>query len=479
MKLKKSMQLILCASLVAAAIPAVSAADDVVYGTMKIPYSAFYAAEGVDSDVDTVSSATTSKWKNENLVAGTYSKENGKGGIIEGVVYPVAIEKSALESLGDDDYGFTELDSVPAAYKEVTVSDGKVSFSETKGASAAIEGVTPTLSSDTRYGDYCIDSAVNNANGKSDVGTIYGVILHTKSGKAYGMRHLENIWRDEIAWSSGFVTKEAHGNELAYKNYTSLVGETIDKITYITDSGYHTLDTELYVPVKFENTLTVENADVKAGKTSVAMTGFPADFKVEYSVDGLDCAVSGGTLTFKDALPGSYTLVVSDASGKYADVKATFTLTTDSMPADVSGDGLVKAAGASDAEFENFLAKISTVTVGETSYAASGKRAVKIIDNGKINAAAAQGETKVFANDGEYDVVVTATGYNKSLELKVTIKDSAVASVKSTGTAEVKPVEPTKTEKPDTAPATADTVGLLIASAILAGAAVVSRKKKD
>ena len=48
------MQLILCASLVCAAIPAVSAADDVVYGTMKIPYSAFYAAEGVDSDVDAV-----------------------------------------------------------------------------------------------------------------------------------------------------------------------------------------------------------------------------------------------------------------------------------------------------------------------------------------------------------------------------------------------------------------------------------------
>ncbi len=489
MNFKKTMQAILCAALITSALPIVSAAEgNVVYGTMQIPYSDFYAAEGVASDVDAVSSATTSKWNNENLTAGTYSTadENG-GGTINGVVYPVAISEEDLNELGENNYGFAKLDSVPAAYKEVTVDGGTASFSAVKGATTAVEGVTPTITTDTRYGDYCIDSVVNNANGTSDVGTIYGVILHTENGNAYGMRHLENIWRDEIAWSSGFVTSEVHGNTLAYEDYVSLIGQTITDITYITDSGYHTLSTNLYVPIKFENTLTVTDSTVTDSSVSVSMTGFPEDYGKQYVVDGLNCTVTDTAITYQDALAGSYTLVVSDSNGKYADVKATFTLTTDTMPAAASGSGLVMADGASDADYANFLKNISSVTIGENSYAASGKRGVKIIgEDGSVDAAAETRDGKVFAEDGVYAISVASTGYTKTLDFTVTVSGgAAVVSAETTDettveteVAAVAPAQPGT----EVAPQTGDSMTLVLAAVIMTGAAglgLTFRKKKE
>ena len=76
-------------------------ASDVVYGTMEIPYSEFYSSEGING-VDTVSSATTNKWKNENLVAGTYSVETEDGGgDILGVKYYVAVSENDLAQLDE------------------------------------------------------------------------------------------------------------------------------------------------------------------------------------------------------------------------------------------------------------------------------------------------------------------------------------------------------------------------------------------
>lgn len=490
MNLKKTMQILLCAALLTSAASLTAGAEgEVVYGTMEIPYAAFYAAEGVASDVDAVSSATTSKWKNENLTAGTYNAENEDGsGTILGVVYPVAISQDALTALGDNNYNFTKLDEAPAAYKEVTVTDGVVSFSAVQGATAAIDGVTATITSDTRYGDYCIDAAVNNANGTSDVGRIFGILLHTTDGTNYGMRHLENIWRDEIAWSSGFVTTESHGNALVYDDYTSLVGQTIDQITYITDSGYHTLSTSLYVPMKFENTLTVADADITAGSTAVTLTGFPEDYSKTYNVDGLTGTITDTAVAYENALPGSYTLIVSDANGKYADVKTSFTLTTDGMPAAAAGNGLTKADGASDAEYANFLSKISTVTVGETSYAASGKRGVKIIgEDGVIDAAAAKNDVMVFAADGDYTMTIAATGYNNTLTFDVSIQNGTASIVADTTdvveTTETLPAAETTATSEDVvtkAPQTGSiALGVAAVALLGAGAGLVLRKKKQ
>ena len=59
------------------------------------------------------------------------------------------------------------------------------------------------------------------------------------------------------------------------------------------------------------------------------------DFKAEYTVKGLeDVQVKEGVLTYKTkgAETGRYTLKVSDKSGKYADLKTDFELTTEAVP---------------------------------------------------------------------------------------------------------------------------------------------------
>ena len=42
-----------------------------------------------------------------------------------------------------------------------------------------------------------------------------------------------------------------------------------------------------YVPVKFTNTIAVENASADAGKTTVTITGLPKDYDAQYTVEGL------------------------------------------------------------------------------------------------------------------------------------------------------------------------------------------------
>lgn len=412
----------LCAAIAANSLALVSFAEDVtVYGTMNIPYDKFFAAEGVESEVDAVASATTSKWNNENLTAGTYGSSNDDGtGVILGVTYPVAISRADLDALGDNNYGFVELESAPSAYKTVTVNLGAADFSEVSGEPVPIGGAEASISADTPWGDYVIDiKAINNANGTSDIGTIYGAVLFTSDGKGYAMRHLQNIWRDEIAWSSGFVTSEPHGNTLDYEDYVSLMGKTVTEIRYITDSGYHNLETSLYVPVKFNGSVSAADSLSGSGSSKITAEGFPEKYNKTYSVDGLDADISDASIDYKNAMPGQYTLLVSDGSGVYADVKTTFTLSTDEMPAKFDGTKLVKADGASDKDFENFLKNLSNVSVNGKDYAASGRGSVAIIgEDGTIDYNAETGgrgeKTPVF-NGGEYSFVVTSAGYNKTL----------------------------------------------------------------
>ena len=399
-------------------------ASDIVYGTMEIPYSEFYASEGIDG-VDTVSSATSSKWKNENLVKGTYNVETEVGGDILGVKYYVAISEDDLAQLGDNNYNFEKVEEVPQAYKNVTVENGNAVFSEVIGSSTEEDEKTASISTDSKYGDYTITvDAVNNANGTSDFGTIYGIVLKTEDGSEYGMRHLENIWRDQIAWSSGIKTVESHGNTLKYEQYESLMGKTIKEITYITETGYHTIPVDLYVPVKFDGSLEVENADINDSATTFTTIGFPEDYEKNYFVsgDGL-FSVSDGVINYQVSTPGAYRLEISDGSGKYAPVSADFIISTDTIPAVFDGEKLVPDFGFSEAEVNAFIKNIATVTVNDNSYAASGKRSVKIINNdGTINLDAMSGNNSIFAESGYYIIDITATGYNVPLSFTF-IKD--------------------------------------------------------
>ena len=411
--------------------------EQATYVLMNIPYDKFYAAEG-DADADAVTSATLNKTRS-SLAAGSYHV-NSDGSDITGIVYPVKLsDASALEKLtqvtdsskvditvsmkgkettttyeGKDalfesaSYSYYVLSEAPSYYKEATVNeDGTLSFGKVEGTEAkTLSGVTAEFSTSSRYGDY----QINLSGLPDDITTVYGVVVGTKEGSNYGMRHLENIWRiSELAWSTGFVTT-AHGSPLQYKDYVNMMGQTINKITYYTNAGIYEIPVDIKVPVKFTHDLEVANAAITAGKTEVTVTGLPDDYAAEYKVDGLDgVSVQNGVLTFSNAKKGKYTLTISDKKGKYADITTEFELYTEAMPAAYDADkkALVKTADATDEEFADYIKSISVVSVNGKDYRATGRGATVIInEDGSIKTDAAP-----FAEGDTFEITVSATGY--------------------------------------------------------------------
>ena len=426
-----------------------------VYVLMNIPYDKFYAAEGVDY-ADVVTSATLNKTRS-SLAAGSYHVSSD-GSDITGIVYPVKLEDaSALNKLtqvtdsskvditvsmkgkettttyeGKDalfespSYSYYMLSEVPSYYKKATVNeDGSLSFGKAEGAEVqTLSNVTADFRTSSNYGDY----QMNLSGLPDDITTVYGVVVGTKEGDSYGLRHVENIWKiSKLAWSTGFVTT-AHGNQLQYKDYVPMMGQTISKVTYYTNAGIYEIPMSVYVPVKFDGSVEVADAKASSGETKITLNKLPSDYEAEYSVEGLEnVKVENGVLTYTaaDAKVGKYTLKVTDKSGKYADISADFTLTTEVTPIIYERDqkALVPADGYSADDLAAYVKSIESVSVDGTSYAASGKGAVKIIkEDGSIDATA-----KPFANakDGqEFEIVVKATGYAKNYTFTYKYEDA-------------------------------------------------------
>lgn len=402
------------------------AAEDTVYGMMNIPYADFYAAE-IDNayEVDAVSSATKNKWSMNTtgslaedgtwtaggLVAGTYNDGNGT---ILGVTYPVAVSESDVAFLTEN-YGFTQLDSAPTAYKEVTVSGSDITVSklvDTDGESN-VTG-TANVNTLTKYGDYQL--TVKNYPTNCD---IYGVIVDTQEGGQYALRHLENIWRNgELAWSAGITTVEAHKNTLSYEDYVSSNGETVVSIRFITLDGYTnlTVDPSVYLAKKFEGSVSAEDSTSGDGSTTYTTTGFPADYVQSAAVaDGFTAA--DGAITYTGAQPGSYTLTITDSNGVYAPMTASFTLSTDEIPVAYSDGALVAADGYTDEDAANFIKNITTVTVNGTDYKA-GRKGVTIVNaDGTIDFDAEGDDGPVFDGSGNYTISIAATGYNNTYDI--------------------------------------------------------------
>lgn len=410
-----------CAVTALSAVPfTAGAADDIVYGTMNIPYADFYANEGIGYEVDAVSSATTSKWSKNGvgeLFEGTYNQANDDGtGTILGVTFPVAVSQADLDALGENNYGFSELEETPAIFKNVTVTDGKAQFSEVQDSEIITSPeASVKLNTNTPWGDYLIDVENN-----TEMGAIYGAIIRTFDGNSYAMCHEANIWRGELAWSSGIKKTEPHGNTLPYKDYINLMGATISEIDFITLDGYFIVPTNTYVPIKFENEITIANSKSGSGTAAITISGIPEDYNKSYKVEGMTASINDSQIVYTDALAGSYTLTISDADGKYADVYASFTLTTDSMPAAYSDGKIVKTENADDADFANFMKNISKVTVNGTEYASTGRGSVKIInEDGSIDFNASSRDGSIFDGSRNYELIVEANGYTHTLEFSI------------------------------------------------------------
>lgn len=441
------------------------------YVLMNIPYAAFYKAETTNNEVevDAFTSATLNKTRTTGLSGGSYHA-NEDGSKIDGITYAVKVDSSVdltkYKEVKDTDkveitvtnrgktstttlegkdtlfqnetYAYYPLTETPANYKEVSLDEnGNLVFSEVKGQEAkALTGVTAELLTRSSYGDYQL-----NLDGlpKDEItsSNVNAVVVKTTDGTAYGMRHLENIWRgNELAWSTGY-TDSVHGCPTSSAHYASMMGKTIDSIEYYTTNGLYTIDIEdLYVPVKFakaEDAVKVADADISAGKTTIDLN-LQDDFDPEYIVDGLDVTVEGNVLTYKKATtgreaasvdPGKYTLTVKDKNGKYADIVTSFILTTADMPAtyDRENKKLVEADALSA-----YIGNISSVNVDGTDYKASGRGAVQIIDkDGTLKTDAAPFKDAVAGT--EFQITVTSTGYTTPLTFTYKVAGETPAPV--------------------------------------------------
>lgn len=412
---------------------------DYVYGTMDIPYNDFFKAEGTFEKVDAVSSATTSKFTmNEagKLSEGTYHTVNkdSTGGTIDGVTYPVAVDKALIEEYPDviSKYNFKENENqtvVPEAYKIFTY-DSK----NKDGEFSAVQDETPVTKSDvkvsletsTKYGDYQLKFESAPYDNTKEV--FYGAVVTTDDGKTYPMTILENWWRpkNELAWSIGFIGSEKskihNANVLKYDETKDLTDKTIKSVTFITSSGYTTVNTDIYLPKKTgldADVIKVADAKISDGKAAVTVD-LPEDYKAVYtsSPEGLTVE-NGNVVVSKDTLPGKYTLTVSDENGKNVSYSASFVLSTDEVAATVSKDGksIAAASGVSADAFSNYIKNITSVKVGDKSYSASGKGSVKLInDDGTINESVTTKDKEGNEKTTDYiksgDVItISANGY--------------------------------------------------------------------
>ena len=448
------------------------------YVLMNIPYAEFYKAETTNNDiaVDAFTSATKNKTRTTGLAGGSYH-ENADGSKIDGITYAVKVDPSVdlskYKEVKDSDsveitvtnrgktstttltgkdtlfenasYAYYPLTEEPANYKEVSADEnGKLVFGEVKGKEAeALTGVKAELLTKSSYGDYQL-----NLDGlpedKITASNVNAVVVKTTDGTAYGMRHLENIWRgNELAWSTGF-TREVHGCPTSSEHYKSMMGKTIDSIEYYTTNGVYTMDiADIYVPVKSETTkVEVADADITAGKTTINVQ-LPDEFEPEYSVDGLDVSVEGNVLSFKAVTesraaatvkPGKYTLTIKDKKNKYADVVTTFTLITKDMPAayDAENKKLVEAEGFDTDALKAYLGNITSVNVNGKDYAASGRGSVVIINkDGTIKTDADPFKDAVAGT--EFQITVASTGYTTPLTFTYKIAETpAPAEVDTT-----------------------------------------------
>ena len=456
-----------------------------IYVLMNIPYADFYKEELKKNDVkvDATTSATMAKTRS-TLANGSYHVDY-TGKHISGITYPVKIKagtnlsnltkitdaskvsitvnmkgkETTTEYKGKDalfesaDYSYYELGTTaPAYYKELTVNEnGSYSFGKTTATEKTVKGAAiEKFKTSSKYGDYQLNlnfDKVADSDQISGNTKVLAAVITTIDGTQYGLRHVENIWKGtEFAWGTGFTT-QSHGCPISGEHYASMMGKTIDAVTYYTENGVVKYDIDdTYVPYKFDTSaFKVENADVTSGSAKVTMPTLPEAYDAEYVVEGLtNVSVENGTLKYNatGVKPGQYTLNVTDKSSKYVPFSTSFTLTTDNVVAvynnNVKAPALVAAKDVQADDFANFVKNIQKVSVNGKEYAASGKGSVKLINEDGTLVTTAD----ALKAEGTYNIVVTATGYNKTLEFTYTNKSDTTATKPA-----VKPVKKVTVKK--------------------------------
>lgn len=465
-----------------------------IYGvdTLKNVTSADY--------IDAFSSATVTKAVGNGfggLNAGTYHmpdiastdtdainalRQDGKTVNVEGVQIPVVVteeERAALLAAGAyAESDFTALTNGSYTKKEISssrnsagkemdvtytsvlqadiVDASKVVSSSAISADAvkvskindSAEKVTAEaeLSVGSHWGDYefALSGDVFDNTLTKDNSIVYGVIANTAEGDQYAMYSQENIWNiSELAWSVSDTSRS--------EAYEKTMGQTITGFTYITSKGVYDVDvTDTYLPVLSNITAKAEDTTV-ASETVVNVTlkDAPADFVPAYSlstssatVTATSAAVNGATIKVANAVPGTYTLNVTDASGKYDGTSTTFTVKGSKVS---YNNGLTMDAQGADS-VANFIKNITSVTVSTgaavTYLPASSGTSNHFVSkdiflaDGTVNQNATYNYVEATGSGRKvtYNVVSSGTIFNEDTNYTITVSSTGYEDVTFTYT---------------------------------------------
>ncbi|MCD8335139.1 MAG: sortase B protein-sorting domain-containing protein [Clostridiales bacterium] len=293
-----------------------------VYAYMNVPYSAFYAELNDSGDVDTVTSATTSKAANCKNVYMTVDSDAGTTSIY-GVVVPVKMSAATYEAVAglvtDSTAAYYVGEDVedPAVYLELTYEDGAYTFSDIQGTVTTTTVSDTTLSTASVWGDYELDLDADYGIATTEV---YGAYVTTTDGAQYAMKQSENLWTPSKYYEAAWDTID---NDY----YSSMEGKTIESVTFVTTSGLvvYTLDEPLYVQehmssvptAEFTSATTISISNLAEDAADVSVT-VKASGKNGASLTDTAKSIVDGVVTLDAAATDGTTYRVTITSSNYA-----------------------------------------------------------------------------------------------------------------------------------------------------------------
>ena len=200
------------------------------------------------------------------------------------------------------------------------------------------------------------------------------------------------------------------GCHLNSEHFESMIGKTIDSVTYYASNGIYTLDiADVKVLAKTGVKATVADIHTTDTEAAVTLEGIlPDGYSAKYAVDGTEVAYADGKITTGALAAGSHTLTISDANDVYAPIQASFYAKEANVPAvyDATEHKIAAADGITEDQLKAYIKTITSVTVGDKTYAASGKGATVIVkkdgtlDTSKLELAEG---TKFVVTSSSYD----------------------------------------------------------------------------
>lgn len=472
--------------------------NDYVYGTVNLPYADYYYGElntvpqdatlqltaddkakslREDGYLDTISSATTSKWKMYGPTYFSPHENNDGGGYIYGVgncsvAIPKTLYTEAKELLSRENKtqcnnplldivsNFTENENqaAPSEYK-ILNGDGTLTATYDTEVKHIDATTTSSIANNTTYGHYQLDITDDSLPDKNDMeGAIFEAIDNNGNVSKYALLHSDNLWfrSGHIAFAikDNFVVHSA--NTLKYKQFADIEGKTITKVKYFVRGGDDLeYTTNLYCKYLLNNEqgFTSSGDTVFADNAKISFTpNVPTDSNYVLSsvtfgrtilTPNVDYTYENNVLTIKDTentAIGTYTLTYSDA--KYANTSTTVQFTSTLKDGDVTiENNQIKING--DVPVSDYVKGITSITVNGNKLRSSNGI---FNDDGTVNFDAVikfHGQSIIpFPEDGDYNIIVTSSGY---------------PTVSGTVTKKSEPIEPTNpsiTEPSSTEPTT-------------------------